>query len=139
MRLYIYDQGTFKYCCCSVANLCLTLYETLDCNMPDVPVLHYLPEFVQTHVCCVDDAIKPSHPLSPPSPLYTSIKMYLKSDVLFLSNRTFSDFYNFFNLPPIQNTPNNRYPSVQFSSVTQSCPTVCDPMNRSTLGLPVHH
>ena len=29
--------------------------------------------------------------------------------------------------------------SVQFSSVTQSCPTLCDPMNRSTTGLPVHH
>ena len=28
---------------------------------------------------------------------------------------------------------------VQFSSVTQSCPTLCDPMNRSTPGLPVHH
>ena len=32
----------------------------------------------------------------------------------------------------------NRY-SVQFSSVTQSCPTLCDPMNSSTPGLPVHH
>ena len=29
--------------------------------------------------------------------------------------------------------------SVQFSSVTQSCPTLCDPMNRSSPGLPVHH
>ena len=29
--------------------------------------------------------------------------------------------------------------SVQFSSVTQSCPTLCDPMNQSTPGLPVHH
>ena len=29
--------------------------------------------------------------------------------------------------------------SVQFSSVTRSCPTLCDPMNHSTLGLPVHH
>ena len=29
--------------------------------------------------------------------------------------------------------------SVQLSSVTQSCPTLCDPMNRSTPGLPVHH
>ena len=28
---------------------------------------------------------------------------------------------------------------VQFNSVTQSCPTLCDPMNRSTPGLPVHH
>ena len=30
-------------------------------------------------------------------------------------------------------------PSVQFSPVVQSCPTLCDPMNRSTPGLPVHH
>ena len=29
--------------------------------------------------------------------------------------------------------------SVQFSSVTQSCPTLCDPMNHSTPGFPVHH
>ena len=28
---------------------------------------------------------------------------------------------------------------IQFSSVTQSCPTLCDPMNHSTAGLPVHH
>ena len=31
------------------------------------------------------------------------------------------------------------FSSVHFSSVTQSCPTLCDPMNRSTPGLPVHH
>ena len=31
------------------------------------------------------------------------------------------------------------YLYVQFSSVAQSCPTLCDPMNRSTSGLPVHH
>ena len=31
------------------------------------------------------------------------------------------------------------YDSVQFSSVTQSCLTICDPMNHSTSGLPVHH
>ena len=30
-------------------------------------------------------------------------------------------------------------PSFQFSSVTQSCPTLCDPVNHSTPGLPVHH
>ena len=33
----------------------------------------------------------------------------------------------------------NPYNKVQFSSVAQSCPTLCDPMIRSTLGLPVHH
>ena len=31
------------------------------------------------------------------------------------------------------------FSSVQFSSATQSCPTLCDPMNHSTPGLPVHH
>ena len=31
------------------------------------------------------------------------------------------------------------FSSVQFSSVTRSCPTLCDPMNRSTPGLPIHH
>ena len=34
---------------------------------------------------------------------------------------------------------NSRYKSDQISSVAQSCPTFCDPMNRSTPGLPVHH
>ena len=37
--------------------------------------------------------------------------------------------------PSIDNTKG----SIQFSSVAQSCPTLCDPMNRSTPGLPVHH
>ena len=36
-------------------------------------------------------------------------------------------------------TYNKEFSSVQFSSVAQSCPTLCDPMNRSTPGLPVHH
>ena len=34
---------------------------------------------------------------------------------------------------------NTIFSSVQFGSVAQSCPTLCDPMNRSTPGLPVHH
>ena len=55
--------------CCSVAQLCLTLCDPMDCSMPGFPVLHYLLEFAQTHVCWVSDAIKPSHPLSSPAPL----------------------------------------------------------------------
>ena len=35
----------------------------MDCNMPGFPVLHYLPDFAQTHIHCVSDAIQPSHPL----------------------------------------------------------------------------
>ena len=38
-----------------------------------------------------------------------------------------------------RNNLKETFSSVQFSSVTQSCPTLCDPMNRSTSGLLVHH
>ena len=40
----------------------------MDCSMPSLPVLHHLPEFAQTHVHRVSDAIQPSHPLWSPSP-----------------------------------------------------------------------
>ena len=36
----------------------------MDCSMPGFSVLHYLPEFVQTHVHWIGHAIQPSHPLS---------------------------------------------------------------------------
>ena len=39
----------------------------------------------------------------------------------------------------IKSTTVSTFSSVQFSSVTQLCPTLCDPMNRSKPGLPVHH
>ena len=38
------------HCCCSVAQLCLTLCSHMDCSMPSFPVLHYLLELAQTHV-----------------------------------------------------------------------------------------
>ena len=41
----------------------------MDGRMPVFPVHHHLPEFAQTHVHWVGDAIQPSHPLLPPSPL----------------------------------------------------------------------
>ena len=37
----------------------------MNCNTPGFPVLHYLPEFAQTHIHCISDAIQPSRPLSP--------------------------------------------------------------------------
>ena len=45
---------------------CLTLCDPIDCSTPGFPVLHYHPEFAQTHVHWVNDAIQPSHPLSFP-------------------------------------------------------------------------
>ena len=52
----------------SVAQSCPTLCDPMDCSTPGVPVHHRLPEFTQTHVHWVSDAIQPSHPLLFPSP-----------------------------------------------------------------------
>ena len=52
----------------SVAQLCPTLCDPMNCSIPGLPVHHQLPEFTQTHVHRVSDAIQPSHPLSSPSP-----------------------------------------------------------------------
>ena len=52
----------------SVAQSCPTLCDPINCSTPGLPVHHQLPEFTQTHVHRVSDAIQPSHPLSSPSP-----------------------------------------------------------------------
>ena len=52
----------------SVAQSCLTLCDPMNPSTPGLPVHHQLPEFTQTHVHRVSDAIQPSHPLSSPSP-----------------------------------------------------------------------
>ena len=51
-----------------VTQSCLTLCDPMNCSTPGLPVYHQLPEFTQTHVHWVNDAIQPSHPLSSPSP-----------------------------------------------------------------------
>ena len=61
-------QHPFMICCCSVTKLCSTVSDPVNCSSPGFPVLYYLPEFEQTHVCWVSDAIHPFHPLSSPSP-----------------------------------------------------------------------
>ena len=52
----------------SVAQLCPTLCDLMNHSTPGLPVHHQLPEFTQTHVHRVGDAIQPSDPLSSPSP-----------------------------------------------------------------------
>ena len=52
----------------SVVQLCLTLCDSMNHSTLGLPVHHQLPEFTQTHVHWVGDAIQPSYPLSPPSP-----------------------------------------------------------------------
>ena len=50
----------------SVAQLCSTFCDPMNHSTPGLPVHHQLPEFTQTHVHRVGDAIQPSHPLSSP-------------------------------------------------------------------------
>ena len=66
--VWIPQSVIFSYCCCC-HSLVSTLCNPMDCSMPGFPVLHYLPEFTQTHVHWVDDTIQPFHlPSSPSSP-----------------------------------------------------------------------
>ena len=55
----------------SVAQLCPTLCDPMDCSTPGFLVHHQLLEPTQTHVHRVGDAIQPSHPLSSPSPTFS--------------------------------------------------------------------
>ena len=93
-----------RYACCwwdySVAKLCPTLCNPTNYSMPGFPVLHYIPEFAQTHVHWISDAIQPSYSLMP-----------------------------LLHLPSI-------FPIIRVFSRESA---LCDPMNCSTLGLPVDH
>ena len=67
----------------------------MNCNMPGFLVLHYLPEFAQGHVHYVNDAIKPSHPLSSLSPpaFNLSQDQYFPVGWLFASVPKVSEFH----------------------------------------------
>ena len=69
----------------SVAQSYPTLCDPMNRSMPGIPVHHHLPEFTQTHVHRVGDAIQPSHPLSsllllPPIP--PSIRVFSNESTL---------------------------------------------------------
>ena len=71
--LYTYYTLTFVYILfciqfSSVAQSCPTLCDPMDRSTQGLPVHHQLPEFTQTHLHWVVDAIQPSHPLSSPFP-----------------------------------------------------------------------
>ena len=69
----------------SVAQSCPTLCDSMNCSTPGLPVHHQLPEFTQTHVHWVSDAIQPSHPLSspsPPAPIPPSIRVFSNESTL---------------------------------------------------------
>ena len=60
---HLQHQCLGQCCCYSVAKLCLTLCDPMDCSTPVFSVHHYLSKFAQIHVHWVSDAIQTSHPL----------------------------------------------------------------------------
>ena len=69
----------------SVAQSCPILFNPMNCSTPGLPVHYQLPEFTQTHVHRVSDAIQPSHPLSsflPLPPISPSIRVFSNESTL---------------------------------------------------------
>ena len=146
----------FVVYCCSVAQLCPTLCNPMDIRLT---FLHYLWELAQTHVHWVDDAIVPYHPLLPPSPPALNLSQHqalfqwvsssnqvAKVSELQLQHQSFqwtprTDLLQdgLVGSPCCPRGLSRVLCSDQIRSVAQLCPTLCDPMNRSTPGLPVHH
>ena len=72
----------------SIAQSCLTLCDPMNCSTSGLPVHHQLPEFTQTHVHRVGDAIQPSHPLLSPWQIMSLLFNMLSSLVIaFLQKR----------------------------------------------------
>ena len=60
----------------SVAQSCMTLCYPMHCSTPGLPVHRQHPELTQTHPHLGSDAIQPSHPLSPPSPVAFNLSQH---------------------------------------------------------------
>ena len=102
-----------------------------QCTSPKHPVsrikpglaIHFLYDFIHFSM--------PFPQIIPPSPSPTESKRRFYSSVSLLLSRIQGYCYHLSKF--------HIYAFSQFSSVAQSCPTLCDPMNRSMPGLPVHH
>ena len=132
----------------------------MDCSTSGFPVLHQLPELAQTHVHWVGDAIQPSHPVLPPSPLpsiFSCIRVFSNESALHIR---WPEYWIF----SFSISPSNEYlglisfriwspcspsdsqessPASQFKSINSSAlsllygPTLCNLMDCSTPGFPV--
>ena len=74
--MYLWGKIILKIQFSSVTQSCPTLCDPMNLSTTGLPVHHQLPEFTQTHIHRVGDAIQPSHPLSSPSPPSVNLPTY---------------------------------------------------------------
>ena len=101
--------------CCSIAQSCSTPCDPKDCSTSGFPVLHHVPEFAQTHVHCVSDAMQPSHPLSFPPPALSLSQhqgLFQRVSILHLVAKVLELHYGYHNV----------YNSPRSHSMDNSCP-----------------
>ena len=114
--------------CCSVSKLCPTFCDSMDCNTPGFPVLHYLPEFAQTQVHWVGDTIQLSHTVA----LFSSCPQSFPASGSFPMSRLFTSGGQSIgasasatvlpmNIQSWFPLPSEPFFSVQFSSVVCEC------------------
>ena len=92
----------------SVTQSCPTLCHLMNHSTPGLPVHHQLPEFTQTHVHWVGDAIQPSHPLSspsPPAPIPPIIRVFSNESPLHMR---WSKYWSF----SLSISPSNEHPGL---------------------------
>ena len=154
---YVYSFNT----CYSVTQSCPILCNSMDCRTPGFPVLHQLPELLKFMSI---ELVMPSNHLILCCPLlllpsiFPSIMVFSNELALTLNKYTFDSYTWCFNIDTSQSLMliqglgkiflfillKNSFVGYkilgryQFSSVAQSYPTLCNPMNHSTPGLPVH-
>ena len=83
---YILTSQASNPCCCSVTKSCLTLCNSMDCRIPGFPILHYLPQFTQTHV---HESVMPSNHVTLLSTFF-SCRQYFPASESFLMSWLFT-------------------------------------------------
>ena len=105
---HVYTQLLTSVQFSSVAQSCPTLYDPMNRSTPGLPVHHQHPEFTQTHVHQVSDAIQPSHPLLFPFPPATNpLTIRVFSNESTLSIR-WPKYWSF----SLNISPSNEYPGL---------------------------
>ena len=106
-----------------------TLCDPMNHSTPDLPVHHQLPESTQTHVHGQRRSLRK---------MVGGVKSCLELNPIPSRDAHRAQTKPCVNQETLQTEPKLSL-GVQFSSLAQSCPTLCNPMNCSTPGLPVHH